>query len=387
RTRSWVAGALLAAMIAPAAALGWGEKEFDAPVLHAPSAALQEVHEQAPVRSEQSLDPQAKPGMLKGGISKTFCVPQGTPLKLKIAMVPTNGMAGLDRDLDGNLLPAQVNQPITAKITEDLYVDNSKVIPEGTVFYGKVSEITPPRRFSRPGELKIQFDNFVTPDGRKFAFQTEADNFVKSTAKTKGVRAAKTAYSALGGAIVGAMVAYEVCGMHYTIAMHGYNIAGGAAAGAILAAGCAMMHKGHQAYLEPGDDLNMHFDKDLLLPAATAPTPKSKIDTIGGLDVHIKKSKLISDGLDGHLMRMDVTIVNNSRKRLKSIDLFLEDSNGNRCPLCAGPEEDSDFLFEVAPHSTQTSRLYFQIEFPKLKRTLVWINHTSRQIAYKGPSP
>ena len=41
-----------------------------------------------------------------------------------------------------------------------------------------------------------------------------------------------------------------------TIAMHGYNIAGAAAGGALIATGFAMARHGHVAQLKPGQDLN-----------------------------------------------------------------------------------------------------------------------------------
>src|SRR5437870_3824897 len=46
--------------------------------------------------------------LLKGQVS--FCVPRGTPIKLKIAMVPTSslGLKMAQRDLDGKLFPAQI---------------------------------------------------------------------------------------------------------------------------------------------------------------------------------------------------------------------------------------------------------------------------------------
>ncbi len=76
-----------------------------------------------------------KAPLLKGGVE--YCIPKATPLKLKLATVPTHGLELLDHDLDGNLLPARLGQEITAKVTDDMYVDDNKVIPEGTLFHGK----------------------------------------------------------------------------------------------------------------------------------------------------------------------------------------------------------------------------------------------------------
>ncbi|HNB22566.1 MAG TPA: hypothetical protein PKZ32_09120, partial [Candidatus Melainabacteria bacterium] len=148
--------------------------------------------------------------VLKG--SATYTVPKGTPFKLKLTQVPTNGLRLLDRDLDGNLLPAQLNDEICAKVSEDIYIDDHKVIPEGTIFHGKVSRIHDPRRFYRKGWLEVSFDSLKTPDGRRFAFKVDADNFKTSTAKSKLAGTGRILSHAAGGAIVGTLVAYQLTG-------------------------------------------------------------------------------------------------------------------------------------------------------------------------------
>jgi hypothetical protein len=321
--------------------------------------------------------------MLQGQV--TYAVPRGTPIKLKLASVPTYAMKMMERDLDGNLLPAKEGQEITARVSEDLYVDNNKVIPEGTIFHGHVSKILPPRRVYRPGWLELSFDEIITPDGRKFAFKAEADNFKPSTVKSKAKGFGIIASYAAGGAIVGALVAYQIFGWQETVAMHGYNIAGGAAAGALLATGYAVMRHGPKATLEPGDDLNLQIDRDLLMPVAVEPKVKKSANTVTGLDVKVEKSKLVRDGLGGRFFAIEAMINNDSDRKLSSIDLFLEDTNGNRAPLCSGDAEDSDLLFTVEPHSRHHVHLFFQVPYPKLKRQLVWLEHKDKTVCYRLP--
>jgi hypothetical protein len=317
--------------------------------------------------------------LLKGTV--TYVVPRGTPIKLKLSSVPATrtGMRLEERDINGNPPPAQLGDVITAKTTEDLYVDDSKVIPEGTVFHGTVTRLIPPKRQSRPGSLVISFDSFTEPDGRKFAFRAEANNTRASTARTKAKGVGIVASYAAGGAIVGALVAYQLFGLEQTIALHGYNIAGGAAIGAVAATTYALMKRGPHAVLEPGDDLNMSIDSDMLLPAAVEPTVKAPPPSTPGLEIEILKSKLVKDGLDGHVLALDAAITNNTDYRLKSIDLFLEDDNGRRFPVCAGPEDDCELIFDVNPHSIRRIHFNFQVDYPKLKRKLVWLEHRSQK--------
>ncbi|MBA4079118.1 MAG: hypothetical protein C0508_29075, partial [Cyanobacteria bacterium PR.023] len=111
----------------------------------------------------------------------TYCVPKGTGIKLKLSSVPTQGMHLLDRDMDGKLHPAHVGDIITAATSEDIFVEDNKVIPAGTVFKGRVSSVKPPRRVQRPGWLEISFTELALPNGKRFAFSAEANNFKKTT--------------------------------------------------------------------------------------------------------------------------------------------------------------------------------------------------------------
>jgi hypothetical protein len=314
--------------------------------------------------------------VLQGGI--TYTVPTGTPMKLKLATVPSHPMSLINRDFDGNLYPARLGQQITARTTEDIYVDKNKIIPEGSVLCGTVSKILPPRRVYRAGSLELSFTQLITPDGRKFAFRAEANNAKRSTAKTKAKGFGIIAAHAAGGAIVGALVAYQIFGMQNTIAMHGYNIAGGAAGGALIATGYAIMRKGPKATLEPGDDLNMVIDTDLLMPAVAEKEPENKDAELPELRIKIEKSKIANDGVGGHFVTVDATLINDGAADLSSIDLFLEDTNGDRHPLCSSPEEDSQFLFHLEPYSQQHVHLSFLTDYPKLKQQLVWVDHQTK---------
>jgi hypothetical protein len=314
---------------------------------------------------------------LSGHISYTL--PSGTVIKLKIASVPTQGLSLDRRDIEGHLPPAILHQRITAKTTEDIYVATNKVIPEGTVFYGEVSRILRPKRLSRPGSLELQFYSFMTPDGRSFAFKASADNLKKSTWGTKLHGAGIVAGYAAGGAIVGVIVAYQLFGLQGTIAMHGYNVAGAAALGGIAGMTYALLKRGPAATLEPGDDLNTSIESDLLLPAAIEPKPHVVTEN-PFVRIEILKSKMVKDGLDGHLLELKTRITNNTDERLHSIDLYLQDDNNNRLPIIAGTTFDSEEVFEIDPHSMRTISFSFQVEYPKLKRKLVWLEHQSNKI-------
>lgn len=359
------------------------------PVMAEPYSAGQdhtkasEYYSYAAKEKPAELSSDKKPVLLKGYVN--YRVPKGTPIKLKLSIVPTSGLRLMDRDLEGKLHPAKEGQLITAKTTEDIFVGTNKVIPEGTIFYGEVSKIHPQRRVGRPGHLDISFKNLKLPNGKTFAFTAEADNFKKSTAKTKLKGFGLIAAHAAGGAVVGALVAYQIFGLQHTIEMHGYNIAGGAAGGALLATGFAIMRKGPKATLEPGDDLNMRINTDLLIPIAQEPTVKEEPPEVSGLKIKILKMKKKNDGLGNKLLYLDLSVQNTTSKCFKSIDLFLEDSNGNRNSLSPGGGFEEAISFDVEPHSLRHLKICFTLEWPKLPHDLVWLDHHSRQPVHVMP--
>jgi hypothetical protein len=218
-----------------------------------------------------------------------------------------------------------------------------------------------------------------------FAFKAEADNFKQSTLKSKAKGFGRLSAYAAGGGIVGALVAYDLCGLHTTIASHGLNIAGAAAGGALLATCYALWKRGSPATLEPGDDLNMNINCDLLMPAAVDPKAKSRFVNRPGINVKITSAKVIKDGLEGNMLRVKAIVENETDDPLRSIDLFAEDANGSKLPLIAGPDDTSQFLFEVGPHTRSILTMHFLMEHPKLKCQLIWLDHDNRQICYRAP--
>lgn len=321
--------------------------------------------------------------LLKGQV--TYVVPSGTPFKLKLATVPIPQMKMEMRDEEGNLRPAQLGELITAKTTEDIYIDDNKVIPEGTVFHGRVSKIAPPRHVGRPGHLEIGFEKFTTPDGKTFAFRAEANNFKPSTLKSKAKGFGIISAHAAGGAALGALIAYRVCGPSQTVAMNGYNVAGGAALGALGGIGYALWRRGPNAVLEPGDDFQMSINTDLLIPAATEPTVKKAPAKLDGLEIEVLSKKVVKDGLGagGHQMRLDVIISNNTNHKLRSIDLFLEDDLGNKHPVSPDIDEESQELFYISPMSCTRIKFAFQVEFPKLKNKILWFDHETQELLFE----
>jgi hypothetical protein len=121
------------------------------------------------------------------------------------------------------------------------------------------------------------------------------------------------------------------------------------------------------------------------MPVAVEPKAKKQANTVSGLDIKVEKSKLVGDGLGGHMFTIDAMVTNDSNRKLSSIDLYVEDTNGNRAPLVSNYDDDSAFLFTVEPHSRQHLHMSFSIPYPKLKRQLVWLEHEDKTVCYRQP--
>jgi len=356
------------------------ESAQEAPLVTSKSARSKPV---VPTRASGDSD-QPETLTLKSGINYT--VPRGTSMNLKITQVPSNGMKLLQKDLEGNPMPAKINDVIQAMITEDIYVDGDKVIPEGTVFRGRVVHLHGARRVQRPGWVDIAFNELELPNHRIFRFKAQADNLEPSTLKSKLNAVGMISANAFGGAVIGVMVAYAIFGEKGTAQTKGINIGAGAAGGALLAAGHAIMKRGHKAWLEPGDGLNIAIDTDMVMPALSEPTKHVAVkNEAEGLVIDVLKSKVIKDGIGGHFIRLDVNIFNGSDKTLQAIDLYLRDTNGNKCPVAMGPgdDDDSTFLFHLEPGSSLRSKLYFDVQYAKLAHEFVWYDHVSRKVCFR----
>lgn len=322
--------------------------------------------------------------LLKGSATTTYTVPKGTPIKLQLASVPLDGgMTLIERDFDGNLPPAKLYQRITAKTEEDIFVDDKNVIPEGTIFYGRVSKLYGPYRNGIPGHLQISFSNLETPDGRVFKFNVDANNQYKSTVKTKAKALGRDLAYAGGGAVVGALITYQVTGLKTTVETKGLNLAAGATVGAILATGYAIWKKGHPAVLEPGVPLNMSIDTDLIMPATSRPTVKAPPKTVEGLSIHIRKIKRKDDGLNNTVLKVEMDVDNETKHRFTSANFYLEDGLGNLNPVSTyGDDSDmdaDDYNFEIDPHSSRNMIVYFNMTWPKMKHKMVVLDPFTRK--------
>ena len=88
---------------------------------------------------------------------KTKRVPAGTVIKLRLVdpLNSTNMVLGDQFDLT---------------VTENVKVDNSVVIPQGTLVRGSIEEVQKPQMLYKGGMMRLYFDHIVSPTGKQVSF-------------------------------------------------------------------------------------------------------------------------------------------------------------------------------------------------------------------------
>lgn len=60
---------------------------------------------------------------------------------------------------------SHVNDPVSAEMTESVYIDGRVALPKGTLFDGHITSIRRPGWMRHNGEIAFRFDHVTLPDG------------------------------------------------------------------------------------------------------------------------------------------------------------------------------------------------------------------------------
>ena len=169
---------------------------------------------------------------------------------------------------------SEVGDPVTAVLDEALYVNNQLVIPRGTEFRGRVTQVSPARRGQKAATMALAFERVSMPWGDEPVFITlagiddwdkneklKADSEGKVSGGHSGKRTAENVYR--GGGIGGA-------GAGVILLSGGGGAAGAGALGGGLLAGL-LLTKGGEVYLQPGAIFRVKFVKPFSVPVSQPP--------------------------------------------------------------------------------------------------------------------
>lgn len=185
--------------------------------------------------------------LLKGYVSK---VPGGTRLKI-IFETPLSEETN------------KVDDEVTARIVEDILVNGGVILPSGSTVIGKISEINPARRMHKAGNVRIEFKNLTTPDGRQIPI-------VASVLTRSGLLKGK--YNKKTALISSASVVTPIAaGVGIGLAAEGSALGAGLGAivGAIAGIGLFAFEKGNMIDIMAGDELTIELTEEALVPSAS----------------------------------------------------------------------------------------------------------------------
>ncbi len=80
-------------------------------------------------------------------------------------------------------LVSHVNDPVSAEMTEPVYIDGHVALPKGTLFDGHITSIRRPKWMRRNGEIAFRFDHVTLPDGE----QVRVSAIMTRLEKSKGL--------------------------------------------------------------------------------------------------------------------------------------------------------------------------------------------------------
>lgn len=179
-----------------------------------------------------------------GPVFATYTLPQNQYFRLRMNQTLNSGTS-------------RVGDRFQATVVTPVYASGVEVVPGGSIVEGRVIAVSPARTRGREGQLAVQFDSVVVPDGTKHqldgaltelqdsrAGKVDAENGVTGNSSDK-----RNVVYVGGGTVGGAVLGGAIGGGK------------GAGIGAIIGAGAGvagvMFTKGNEAELRSGTEMGM----------------------------------------------------------------------------------------------------------------------------------
>lgn len=210
-----------------------------------------------------------------------------------------------------------------AEVTNEVYGDKGVIIPKGTIAHGKITQSGDPKSMGRSAWLELAFDYLVTPDGREIPIEGKMTTRLHPAVETTKIIAQDVGYTVAGGA-VGGFLALNWLGLEAAIASQGYTLAGGAAVGGVIGLGMALMRKGNEVLIAPGDEIRVKINTTVPLPVYKDTALKQHELFYPGLDINISNIEHEEDPF-GELNTITITLLisNMSDKGFSGLDMAL----------------------------------------------------------------
>jgi hypothetical protein len=235
------------------------------------------------------------------------------------------------------------------------------IIPKGTIAHGRITQTKDPKRLGRPGWIELDFDYLMTPDGREIPIEGKMSTKLHPVKETATIIVQDVGYTAVGG-LAGGFAALNWLGLEAAIASNGYTLAGGAAVGGALGLGMALMRKGHDVLIAPGDEIRVKVNTSVPLPVYKDTALQQHELFYPGLDIHISDIRHEKDPFGAlNTITLTVMISNMSDKNFSGFDMALiNDYNAVYRPSIFG---DTKIMFkQIKPGEKVAGRVSFAVD-------------------------
>lgn len=248
-----------------------------------------------------------------------------------------------------------------AEVTDEVMGDTGVIIPKGTIAHGRISQTEDAKRLGRQAWISLDFDYLVTPDGREIPIEGKMSTKLHPIAETSKIVAQDVGYTLAGGA-VGGLMALNWLGLEAAIASQGYTVAGGAAVGGAIGLGMALIRKGSDVLIAPGDQIRVKINTSVPLPVYKESALMQHEMFYPGLDIHISDIKHEKDPFgEINTITLTVMISNMSDKTFSGLDMALvNDYNSVFRPSIFG---DTKLMFkQIRPGDKFAGRVSFAVD-------------------------
>ena len=248
-----------------------------------------------------------------------------------------------------------------AEVTDEVKGDRGVIIPKGTVAHGKITQTVDAKRMGRQGWIELDFDYLITPDGREIPIEGKMSTKLHPVAEASKIIVQDVGYTLAGGAI-GGFAALNWLGLEAAIASQGYTLAGGAAVGGAIGLGMALMRKGNDVLIAPGDQIRVKINSNVPLPVYKETALMQHEMTYPGLDINISDIKHEKDPFgEVNTITLTVMISNMSDKTFSGLDMALvNDYNAVFRPSIFG---DTKLMFkQIRPGDKFAGRVSFSVD-------------------------
>ncbi len=301
---------------------------------------------------------------LQGGVEKTDTYQQELQKELFTGEVDKLEKKDVIRMTVSQVLDANLSvegDEFFAEVTGEVVGDKGVIIPKGTIAHGKITQSVDPKRLGRSGWIALDFDYLITPDGREIPIEGKMSTKLHPVVETTKIIAQDVGYTVAGGA-VGGLMALNWLGIEAAIASQGYTLAGGAAIGSAVGLGMALLRKGNDVLIAPGDEIRVKINTSVPLPVYREEALQQHELFYPGLDILISNIKHEEDPFgELNTITLTVMITNMSDKTFSGLDMALvNDYNSVFRPSIFG---DTKLMFkQIKPGDKIAGRVSFAVD-------------------------